>query len=139
MVWWRRNNGLWHKSLLHRYALRDGDAVLRSRGFAKSQSRPAQHNDNGEGERPKGLSDLEWIQLQHYRRWKRKIAEDPYHAIFGASNDMLNGRGLKDWSWIHKVFPKWMVNEMGMENWQKHQAERKQGKYVVNTRKRGRL
>lgn len=38
--------------------------------------------------------------------------EDPYNTMFGASNDMLNGRGLKDWEWISKTFPRWMMREM---------------------------
>lgn len=63
------------------------------------------------------MSNLEWMQLQRYRRWKRRFEEDPYRALFGASEDMLNGRGLRDWNkeWIWKTFPRWMVREMGVE------------------------
>jgi hypothetical protein len=59
------------------------------------------------------MSNLEWMQLQHYRKWRRRIEEDPYKALFGASEDMLNGKGLENWQWI-KTFPKWMVDEMGL-------------------------
>lgn len=37
--------------------------------------------------------------------------EDPYQALFGASNSMLSGKGLKDWEWISNSFPKWMLRE----------------------------
>lgn len=56
------------------------------------------------------MSDLEWMQLKHYYRWRKRLQDDPYKAIFGASNDMLNGKGLIDWEWINKSFPKWMLN-----------------------------
>ena len=42
--------------------------------------------------------------------------DDPYQAMFGASNDMLSGKGLKDWEWIGKTFPRWMVREFGMND-----------------------
>jgi len=42
--------------------------------------------------------------------------DDPYQAIFGASNDMLSGKGLKDWEWISKSFPKWMLRDMVTHN-----------------------
>jgi hypothetical protein len=38
--------------------------------------------------------------------------DDPYHVLFGASNDMLSGKGLKNWEWIHKSFPRWILREM---------------------------
>lgn len=72
------------------------------------------------------MSNLEWMQLQQYRRWKRRFEEDPYRALFGASEDMLNGKGLKDWEWVHRTFPKWMVKEMGLgEKEQENEAKRK--------------
>ena len=55
------------------------------------------------------------MQLQTFQRWKRRLAEDPYNAIFGASEDLLKGKGLKNWDWVHKSFPKWMLDEMGVE------------------------
>ena len=76
----------------------------------------AQHEDNGERKRPENMSNLEWMQLQHYDRWCKRLQEDPYKTMFGASNDMLNGKGLMDWDWIHKSFPKWMLNDMGVED-----------------------
>ncbi|KAJ4363116.1 hypothetical protein N0V83_010236 [Neocucurbitaria cava] len=58
------------------------------------------------------MSSLEWMQLQHYKQWRKRLIEDPYNTMFGASNDMLNGKGLKDWEWISKTFPRWMLREM---------------------------
>lgn len=118
MGWWRRDPSMWCRSPLLRYgrlSLRE-DATLRSRCFSKSQSNPAQHNDD-EGERPAGLSSLEWIQLQTYRRWKQRLQEDPYRSLFGASNDMLSGKGLKEWEWVSKSFPQWMIKEMEFSGW----------------------
>lgn len=115
MGWWRRDPSLWCRTPIHRYArrvLHDNEAILRSRSFSKSLPTSAQHKDEEDGKRPAGLSNLEWIQLQHYRRWRRRLHEDPYKALFGASNDMLAGRGLKDWDWVYKAFPKWMLKEM---------------------------
>ncbi|KAF2113377.1 hypothetical protein BDV96DRAFT_601541 [Lophiotrema nucula] len=119
MGWWRRDPSLWCRSPLHRYSrLGDRtDALLRSRCFSKSQARAAQHKDDDDARRPDDLSDLQWIQLQHYRRWKRRLQENPYRALFGASEDMLNGKGLKDWEWVSKAFPKWMLRDMGIDEW----------------------
>lgn len=55
------------------------------------------------------------MQLQHYERWRKRLLDDPYKMLFGASNDMLSGKGLKDWEWIHKSFPKWMLQEMNVD------------------------
>ncbi|KAF2734541.1 hypothetical protein EJ04DRAFT_576800 [Polyplosphaeria fusca] len=117
MGWWCRDPSRWFRSALHRYSrhgLRD-DTALRSRCFSKSQQDSAQHRDD-EG-RPDGLSDLEWMQLQHYRRWKRMLQQDPYKALFGASHAMLNGKGLKEWQWVHRSFPKWMIRELEIPDW----------------------
>ncbi|KAF2469704.1 uncharacterized protein BDR25DRAFT_343668 [Lindgomyces ingoldianus] len=121
MGWWRRNPSLWYRSPLHRYVRRsllDNEAALRSRCFSKAPPQPTQHKDDDEGgKRPPGISGLEWVQLQHYRRWKQRLNEDPYHVLFGASNDMLKGKGLKNWEWMYKVFPKWMVKDMDFPEW----------------------
>jgi hypothetical protein len=114
MALFRRGPVLWCRSPMHRYSrrvLRD-DSLLRCRTFSRSQPSSAQHEDNTDSKRPDGLSDLEWLKLQHYRRWKRLFNEDPYYALFGASNDMLSGKGLKEWEWVFKTFPKWMLKEM---------------------------
>lgn len=63
------------------------------------------------------MSDLEWTQLQHYRKWKKRLQEHPYKALFGASEDMLRGKGLTDWEWVYKTFPKWMLQEMDASEW----------------------
>ncbi|KAG9191828.1 hypothetical protein G6011_10562 [Alternaria panax] len=112
MTWWRRDPTF---SPVQRYAqrtLRSHDAALRTRCFSRTPSNPAQHDSNHGNRRPSGMSNLEWLQLQQYQRWRKKLMDDPYQAIFGASNDMLSGKGLKDWDWISKSFPKWMLREM---------------------------
>lgn len=75
------------------------------------------------------MSDLEWMRHRHLRRyWKRRIEEDPYKALFGASEDMLRGRGLQGYiqrqremhkkglEWVQKTFPKWMLEDMGLRD-----------------------
>ncbi|KAF2877406.1 hypothetical protein BDV95DRAFT_664122 [Massariosphaeria phaeospora] len=120
MVWWRRNPALWCRSPIHRYArrtLRDNEAAIRTRCFSRSQPTLAQYKDEDDGKRPTGLSNSDWLQVQHYRRWKRKFQEDPYRALFGASDDMLAGKGLKEWEWVYKSFPRWMVKDMKLNEW----------------------
>jgi hypothetical protein len=60
------------------------------------------------------MTNLEWIQLQHLEKWQKRLQEDPYKTLFGASNDMLSGKGLNNWDWIHNSFPKWMLKDMGL-------------------------
>jgi hypothetical protein len=115
MTWWRYDRSLFTRSPIHRYAqrvIRDKEAALRTRCFSRTPSQSAQHEDHNGSERPRGLSNLEWMQLQHYKKWRKRLHDDPYQAIFGASNDMLGGKGLKDWDWVYKSFPKWMLQEM---------------------------
>ncbi|KAH7549216.1 hypothetical protein BM1_10601 [Bipolaris maydis] len=112
MTWWRRDSTI---SPVQRYAqrlLRSHETALRTRGFSRTPSQNAQHGDDKGTNRPSGMSNLEWAQLQHYQRWRKKLMEDPYQALFGASNSMLSGKGLKDWEWISNSFPKWMLREM---------------------------
>ncbi|KAF1361130.1 hypothetical protein EJ07DRAFT_112921 [Lizonia empirigonia] len=120
MAWWRRDPSLWARSPAHRYAqrvLRDHEALLRTRCFSRTPSNAAQHQDHDGGGRPEGMSDLEWTQLQHYMKWKKRLQEHPYKALFGASEDMLRGKGLTDWEWVYKTFPKWMLQEMDASEW----------------------
>jgi hypothetical protein len=58
------------------------------------------------------MTNLEWMQRQHYESFKKLLVDDPYNAIFGSSNARLGGKGLTDWEWINKTFPKWMLSEM---------------------------
>ncbi|RAR06141.1 hypothetical protein DDE82_003489 [Stemphylium lycopersici] len=112
MTWWRRDPII---PPVQRYAqrlLRSHDAALRTRCFSRTPPKYAQREDDKDSKRPAGMSNPEWMQLQHYQRWRKKLVDDPYQAIFGASNDMLTGKGLKDWEWISKSFPKWMLREM---------------------------
>ncbi|KAL5119225.1 hypothetical protein ACEQ8H_002936 [Pleosporales sp. CAS-2024a] len=114
MAWWHRDPSLVSRSLIHRYAqrLRDKEATRPTRCFSRTPPNSARHEDSGDGKRPAHMSDLEWMQLQHYDRWRKRLEADPYKMLFGASNSMLNGKGLLDWNWIHKTFPKWMLTEM---------------------------
>ncbi|KAF1926405.1 uncharacterized protein M421DRAFT_422739 [Didymella exigua CBS 183.55] len=115
MAWWRRDPSLWARSPAHRYAqriLRDHEAALRTRCFSRTPSNTAQHQDHGSTSRPDGMTDQEWAQLQKYRRWRQILREHPYKGLFGASEDMLRGKGLTDWEWVYKTFPKWMLKEM---------------------------
>jgi hypothetical protein len=116
-MWWRRDPSLFSRSLIHRYAqrvLRDDEAALRTRGYSRTPPSSIQQEHEGDSKRPANMSNLEWIQLQHYERWHKRLQEDPYKTLFGASNEMLSGKGLGDWEWIHKKFPKWMLKEMGV-------------------------
>ncbi|KAJ8114297.1 hypothetical protein OPT61_g3790 [Boeremia exigua] len=115
MAWWRRDPSLWARSPAHRYAqriLRDHEAVLRTRCFSRTPSNTAQHQDHDSTTRPEGMTDHEWAQLQRYRKWKKMLQEHPYKGLFGASEDMLRGKGLADWDWVYKTFPKWMLQDM---------------------------
>ncbi|KAH5262007.1 hypothetical protein HBI72_102330 [Parastagonospora nodorum] len=138
MAWWRRDPSLFSRSPVHRCAqrvLRDHQATLRTRCFSRSPSKNAQHEDNGERKRPENMSNLEWMQLQHYERWRKRLQEDPYKTLFGASNDMLNGKGLMDWDWIHKSFPKWILNDMEVDDKpQEKSPERPKNPKRVETR-----
>ncbi|PSN69243.1 hypothetical protein BS50DRAFT_675438 [Corynespora cassiicola Philippines] len=116
MAWWRRDPSIWCRSPIHRYtnrALRDNEAAIRTRCFSRSKPSSAQHKDDDDSKRPQGLTNLQWLQLQHYRRWKKRLQDDPYRALFGASEDMLKGKGLKDWHWVYKSFPKWVFEDQG--------------------------
>ncbi|KAF9694013.1 hypothetical protein EKO04_007867 [Ascochyta lentis] len=123
MPWWRGDPSLWARSPAHRYAqriLRDHEAALRTRYFSRTPSNAAQHQDQNDTRRPEGMTDLEWMQLQHYRKWRKRLQEHPYKALFGASEDMLRGKGLTDWEWVYKTFPKWMLREMDPEELADH-------------------
>ncbi|CAN9430577.1 unnamed protein product [Alternaria alternata] len=116
MAWWRRDPTF---SPIQRYAqriLRSHEAALRTRCFSRTPSESAQHEDNHDSKRPSGMSNLEWLQLQQYQRWRKRLMDDPYQAIFGASNDMLSGKGLKDWEWTSKSFPKWLLRELDIHD-----------------------
>ncbi|KAF2035234.1 hypothetical protein EK21DRAFT_96983 [Setomelanomma holmii] len=118
MGWWRRDPSLFSRSPIQRCAqrvLRDHEAALRTRCFSRTPEKSAQHQDDDRGRRPSNMTNLEWMQLQHYERWRKRLQEGPYKTLFGASNDMLSGKGLKDWEWIYKTFPKWMLKDMEME------------------------
>jgi hypothetical protein len=128
MTWWRRDPSLFSRSPVHRYAqrvLRDHEAALRTRCFSRTPSKSIQHEDNGARKRPDNMSNLDWMQLQHYDRWCKRVQDDPYKALFGASNDMLTGKGLMDWEWVHKSFPKWMLSDMEVDEKPQAKSEEK--------------
>lgn len=39
---------------------------------------------------------------------------------------MLNGKGLKDWDWISRSFPKWMLTEMDVPEDAKNKRDKDQ-------------
>jgi hypothetical protein len=138
MAWWRRDAAsLYSRLPAQRYTQRilcDADSAFRPRCFSRTPPKPAQHEENDVGKPPEGMSNLEWMQLQQYKRWTKRLREDPYQAIFGASNDMLSGKGLKDWEWVHRSFPKWMLREMNMNETAKNNASnmnKGHGKYTM--------
>lgn len=55
------------------------------------------------------------MRLKHYKLWKRKIEADPYKALFGASESMLNGKGLKYWR-SNGSIPEWLSREAKPDN-----------------------
>ncbi|KAI8931305.1 hypothetical protein NX059_011647 [Plenodomus lindquistii] len=112
MSWWRRDSSLAPTRLLALRVLRSHGATLRPRCFSRTPPQSGQNEEDRAGTRPAGMSNLEWIHIQHYKQWQKRFAEDPYNAIFGASNEMTAGKGLKDWEWVSKSFPKWMLREM---------------------------
>ncbi|KAF1843486.1 uncharacterized protein K460DRAFT_368389 [Cucurbitaria berberidis CBS 394.84] len=134
MTWWRRDPTL---SPVHRYAQRLlRSHALRTRCFSRTPPSSAKHEDDDGTKRPAGMSSLEWMQLQHYKQWTKRLRDDPYHAIFGASNDMLSGKGLKDWEWISKRFPRWMVREMGFGDALDKDKDMRHDRYTREYRKR---
>lgn len=62
------------------------------------------------------MTDQEWAQSQRHRKWRKMLHENSYKAMFGASEDLLKGKGLTDWEWVYKTFPKWMLQEMGPQD-----------------------
>ncbi|KAF2124932.1 hypothetical protein P153DRAFT_389791 [Dothidotthia symphoricarpi CBS 119687] len=120
MTWWRHDSSLWSRSPINRYAqriLRDNEAALRTRGFSRTLPKSAHHEEPSTDKKcPEGMSNSEWRQLQQYKLWRKRLQEDPYKALFGASEDMLSGKGLKDWDWVYKSFPKWMLNDVDVDN-----------------------
>jgi hypothetical protein len=124
----RRDPALWSRTPIHRST----QSTLRpSRCFSKSSPALARHNDESDdhgGKKPEGMSDIDWMRQRHLRRWRKRIEEDPYRALFGASEDMLRGRGLEGYiqrqremhkkglDWVQKAFPKWMLEDMGLRD-----------------------
>ncbi|KAF2442939.1 hypothetical protein P171DRAFT_433313 [Karstenula rhodostoma CBS 690.94] len=124
----RRDPALWSRSPIRRSTR---SALLPSRCFSKTSLASARHNDeqnNNNAKKPEGVSDLEWLRQRHLRRWRKRIEEDPYGALFGASEEMLKGRGLESYiekqremhrkglEWVQKAFPKWMLEDMGLRD-----------------------
>jgi hypothetical protein len=114
MAWWRHDPSVWARSPARRYAervLRDHEATLRTRSCSRTPLSTARPQGLDSVTRPEGMTDQEWSQLQRYRKWKKMLKEHPYRGLFGASEDMLRGKGLTDWEWVYKTFPKWMSQE----------------------------
>jgi hypothetical protein len=132
-MWWRRDPSLCSRSLIRRLALRlprDDEAALRARGYSRTPPSSAQREQHDGGhQRPANMSDGEWMQEQHYEIYRKLLHEHPYKTLFGASNDMLSGKGLGDWEWIHRKFPKWMLKEMGVDESAQAQAQGRSQEY----------
>ncbi|KAF1980230.1 hypothetical protein BU23DRAFT_548416 [Bimuria novae-zelandiae CBS 107.79] len=125
---WRRDPTLFYRTPIRRST----DSILHT--FSTSKPRYARYSDesdNNNGKRPDAMSDqehLEWLRQRYLRRWRKRIEEDPYRALFGASEDMLSGKGLEGYlarqaeihkkgiEWVNKRFPKWMREDMGLRD-----------------------
>lgn len=125
---WRRDPTLFSRTPIRRSSA----TVVRSkRCFSKTRAIYARYNDEAESndsKKPKGMSDVDWMRemrQRHYRRWKKRIEENPYRALFGASEDMLQGKGLEGYlarqveqrnrrrELMEKALPKWMLEDFG--------------------------
>ncbi|KAL5417952.1 hypothetical protein PMIN04_007528 [Paraphaeosphaeria minitans] len=113
-------------------------ALRPSRSFSNTSAASARHNDDSEnshGEKPGGMSDLEWMRQRHIRRWRKRIEQDPYEALFGAREEMLRGRGLEGYierqkemhrkglEWVQKALPQWILEDMGLRHESKSKGE----------------
>ncbi|KAJ4360107.1 uncharacterized protein N0V89_000667 [Didymosphaeria variabile] len=135
---------LWSRTPTRRSTCRSTTFIRSARCFSKSSPTSAQHNDERDkhgDEKPDGMSDLERMRQRHLQRWRKRIEADPYSALFGASEDMLRGRGLgryfekqremhrKGLEWVEKTFPKWMLEDMGLRG-QDKEAKKENGEDV---------
>jgi hypothetical protein len=103
-MWWRRHSSLWPRAFHPGSIVRDTDTLLRStenllrssRTFSKSPSTPQQKHvrDNGDVEDSHSSGNFH----VDYRKWKRELerrmVEDPYKVLFGASEQRLKGLGF---------------------------------------------
>lgn len=133
MSWWGRSSGWWervdprfHKWVKQRlqdvqaqdqFSWKSSQLNTRShkhRCFSRTKEQEAQHSNGGhDGDKPEGLSDYEWVRLNYIRALKKRLEEDPYDAIFGKSNQWLNGLAWRS-SWISgHLKPMLIHNEVG--------------------------
>ncbi|PVI04443.1 hypothetical protein DM02DRAFT_177292 [Periconia macrospinosa] len=116
MTWWRRDSSLWIRTPIHRYlrrTLSDNETALRTRCFSKSQPQ-GMKSDEDDVNYSSRLSEDDRIRMRHYKRWQRRVEADPYKALFGASENWLNGKGDKDWQWLSSYSPLWTIRDMGV-------------------------
>lgn len=116
MAWWRRDPSLWARPPTQKYAqriVRDHEAVLRTRCFSRTPLDAVQRQEHHSAERSEDMTGQEWTRLQRHKKWRRMLQDHPYKGMYGATEEMLRGKGLAEWDWVYKTFPKWMLQEMG--------------------------
>ena len=102
--WWRRVDPRFHKWVKQRlqdvqaqdqFSWESSQLNTRShkhRCFSRTKEQEAQYSNGGhDGDKPEGLPDYEWVRLNYIKAFKKQLEEDPYDALFGKSNQWLNG------------------------------------------------
>lgn len=130
--WWERVDPRFHKWVKQRlqdvqaqdqFSWKSSQLNTRShkhRCFSRTKEQEAQRSNGGhDGDKPEGLSDYEWVRLNYIKALKKRLEEDPYDAIFGKSNQWLNGLERRS-SWISEhLKPMLIHNEVGLSKTQK--------------------
>ena len=123
--WWKRVDPRFHKWVKQRlqdvqaqdqFSWESSQLNTRShkhRCFSRTKEREAQHSNGGhDSDKPEGLPDYEWVRLNYIKAFKKQLEEDPYDALFGKSNQWLNGLERRP-SWISEhLKPKFIYNEV---------------------------
>lgn len=86
---------------------------MRMRCFSKSKPQDTRSDEDNGNYSPR-LSETDRSRLRHYKRWQRRLEADPYKALFGDSEERLNGKGAKEWQWLNSYPPLWTIREMGV-------------------------
>lgn len=124
--WWERVDPRFHKWVKQRlqdvqaqdqFSWKPSRLSARShkhRCFSRTKEQVAQHSNGGhDGDKPEGLSDYEWVRLNYIKALKKRLEEDPYDALFGKSNQWLDGLERRS-SWISEhLKPMLIHNEVG--------------------------
>ncbi|OCK91786.1 uncharacterized protein K441DRAFT_698326 [Cenococcum geophilum 1.58] len=124
--WWERVDPRFHKWVKQRlqdvqaqdqFSWKSPQLNTRShkhRCFSRTKEQEAQHSNSGhDGDKPEGLSDYEWVRLNYIKVLRKRLEKDPYDALFGKSNQWLNGLERRS-SWISEhLKPMLIHNEVG--------------------------